>query len=155
MFEKIINFMPHWRYRVVKPFKQMLKDGISLEMYYCIQLLKEIGTPITMSEIAKITKMPKQQMTKMVNKLIEHNFVNRVTDESDRRIIRLELTEKAEEYINCFIENDAIYFNDFFDSLTEEETDEFFGALDVMHNILIKKAKDEKYGRKERSDGEC
>ena len=103
----LLAIMPQWHYWFAKPFKRLLDDGVSLEMYYCIQFLRLNGETMTMSELAATTGMTKQQMTKIVNRLIEHNFVERVSDPDDRRIIRLKIKDKAESYINRFLDRDA------------------------------------------------
>ena len=33
---ELLDLLPPWKYRITKPFEQMLEEGISLEMYYCI-----------------------------------------------------------------------------------------------------------------------
>ncbi len=38
--EESLGLLPQWNYRIIKPFKQLLDEGISLEMYYCIQILR-------------------------------------------------------------------------------------------------------------------
>ena len=51
--EELLALMPVWNYRIAKPFKQMLDEGVSLEMYYCIQTLRWYGGTLTMSELAR------------------------------------------------------------------------------------------------------
>lgn len=105
--ELLLGLMPWWNYQIAKPFKQLLDEGVSLEMYYCIQTLRWLGGTMTMSELANWTKMPKQQMTKMVNRLVEQEFVERIDDPQDRRIIKIQITDKALEYIDHFLKNTA------------------------------------------------
>lgn len=128
--------MPQWHYWFAKPFKRILDNGVSLEMYYCIQFLRMHGETMTMSELAETTDMPKQQMTKIVNRLIGLNFVERVSDPADRRIIRLKITDKAENYINGFLDKDAAYFKDFFDGLSQSDRDELAQALKSLLRIF-------------------
>lgn len=121
MQELLLAMLPQWHYKIAKPFKQMLDNGVSLEMYYCIQMLRMNNNEVSMTEFARITKMPKQQMTKMVNKLIEFEFVERVSDPDDRRIIKLRITQKANEYINHFLEKEAVYYKKMFECMDEEK----------------------------------
>ena len=132
----LLAIMPQWHYWFAKPFKRLLDDGVSLEMYYCIQFLRLNGETMTMSELAATTGMTKQQMTKIVNRLIEHNFVERVSDPDDRRIIRLKIKDKAESYINRFLDRDAAYFKEFFDELAPSDRDELAQALATLLRIF-------------------
>lgn len=107
MQQMLLAVLPQWHYRIAKPFKQLLEEGVSLEMYYCIQTLRWGGGTMTMSELAQWVQMPKQQMTKMVNRLVEHRFVERVFDPADRRIIKIRVTDQALAYIDHFLKENA------------------------------------------------
>ena len=123
--------MPQWYCHIAKPFKQLMRDGISLNMYYCIQILQNCGQSLTMSELARYMHIPKQQMTKLCNKLIEQQFVERLPDPDDRRIIRLSLTDRAQEYTERFLREDASYYKD----IPLEQLDQAFNiALSDPYN---------------------
>ena len=151
--EMLLAIMPRWHYWFAKPFKRLLDDGVSLEMYYSIQFLRLNGETMTMSELAAATGMTKQQMTKIVNRLIEHSFVERVSDPDDRRIIRLKITKEALNYIDGFLDKDAAYFKEFFDDLSENDRDELGGAFETLLKIFDALPHDEfRFGRRH---GEC
>lgn len=137
--ENLLSLMPVWNYQIAKPFKQLLDEGISLEMYYCIRTLQWNGGCATMTEIAKWTKMPKQQMTKLVNRLVQCDFVKRFDDPSDRRIVKIQLTDKATEFIDYFIEHDASCFRPLLEKMSSSDLQKFSDALkqliQVFHNI--------------------
>lgn len=136
--EMLLALMPHWNYRIAKPFKQMLDSGVSLEMYYCIQTLRWYGGSLTMSELAGIVKMPKQQMTKMVNRLVECQFVKRMYDLADRRVIRIQLTENALNYINHFLEQDAGCFRDLLEEMSPSDRERFSEAIRTIADVFAK-----------------
>lgn len=133
--ELLLNLMPAWNYQIAKPFKQLLDEGISLEMYYCIQMLRWYGGSMTMSELAAQTRMPKQQMTKMVNRLVVQQLVEREDDPQDRRIVRIRITDKALEYIDRFLENEA-GFHEFLDQLDEEGKRKLQTALKLLFEVF-------------------
>ncbi len=54
---------------------------------------------LSISEIAKKLNIYKPNMTPILDKLIQEGFVIRCEDSKDRRILRIELTEKAHEFI--------------------------------------------------------
>lgn len=138
MQELVLATMPQWHYRLAKPFKKLLDEGVSLEMYYCIQTLRRSDEAMTMSELARWARMPKQQMTKMVNRLIDGGFAERVPDPSDRRVIRLRITDRAAEYADRFLEREAAYYRRLFDSMESADRDAFGEALAVMHRVFDK-----------------
>ncbi len=134
--ESLLKLLPMWNYQIAKPFKQLLDDGISLDMYYCIRALKWNGGCSTMTEIAKWAKMPKQQTTKLVNRLVEYGFVTRLDDPTDRRIVKIQLTDKATEFIDYFIEHDASCFRPLLEQMNDQELQDFSNALNRLTEIF-------------------
>lgn len=53
----------------------------------------------SISETAKNLTISKPNMTPIIDKLIAEGMVNRYNDPDDRRILRIELTEKARDFI--------------------------------------------------------
>lgn len=78
--ELLLDTIPAWHYWFARPFKRMLNDGVSLDMYYCIQSMRRSGRTMTMTELANFARMPKQQMSKLVDKLVEGGFAERLSD---------------------------------------------------------------------------
>ena len=139
--ELLLNLMPMWNYQIAKPFKQLLDEGVSLEMYYCIQMLRWQGGAMTMSQLARQTKMPKQQMTKLVNRLVEQRLVSRTDDLLDRRVINIQLTKEGLEYRDHFLENEGS-FSRFLDKLDEEQKEKFRKALEIMFEVFLQTSGD-------------
>lgn len=128
--------MPCWNYQIAKPFKQLLDEGISLEMYYCLKTLEWAGGSATMSQIAAWTKVPRHQMTKMVNKLVEQEFVERFDDSSDRRIVKIRLTEKANQYTEHFLSHNAACFLPLLEQMSKQDLKDFSHSLDELYRIF-------------------
>lgn len=42
--ELLLDTIPAWHYWFARPFKRMLNDGVSLDMYYCIQSMRRSAT---------------------------------------------------------------------------------------------------------------
>lgn len=135
---ELLYMLPQWNYRIAKPFKQLLDEGISLEMYYCLQILNWLGGRATMSELGKWTYMPKQQMTKMANRLVEHQFVERTYDPSNRRVIHIQITAVALDYIEHFLTQNAKCFRTLLEQMSREDRAAFQAALGTMSAIFDK-----------------
>lgn len=136
--ETLLGVLPVWNYKIEKPFKQLLDEGVSLEMYYCIRTLQWHG-PLTMTELAHLVKMPKQQMTKMVNRLVEQGFAKRIYDPSDRRVIKIEITNNAQKYIDRFLTQDAECFQKLLEQMSETDRSDFMQAIRTLMRILYKR----------------
>ena len=103
--------------------------------------MRRSNRTMTMTELANFARMPKQQMSKLVDKLVEGGFAERLSDPDDRRVIRLRATEKADEYVASFLEKDAAEFRAFFDQLEGEERETFCTALRTIHDTFEAKRK--------------
>lgn len=54
--ENLLLLLPHLNYKIIRPIKQLLDDGVSLEMYYCLQILRA-RHEMTMTEFAEYIHM--------------------------------------------------------------------------------------------------
>lgn len=134
--ELLLSAMPLWHFCIAKPFKEKLDERVSIGMYYCLRHIGKYNGEITMSELARQVQCPKQQMTKTVNKLIECQMVERVSDPMDRRIIRLRLTEEGMQFIDHFLSEDAAYFLDMLNAMNTQDQQDFQQALETLCRIL-------------------
>ncbi len=136
--EELLWLLPQWNSRIAKPFKQLLDEGISIEMYYCMRLLHWMGGIATMTELGNVALIPKQNMTKMVNRMVEQDFVERVYDPKNRRIIRIKLTDKSCDYINHFLDEDAGCFKNLLQQMDENDLAVFGKAIKDIFEIFNK-----------------
>jgi DNA-binding MarR family transcriptional regulator len=62
--------------------------------------------PITMGELSRSLDVPLSKATRIVDWLVKNNYVQRLPDPNDRRVVRVDLTEEGQEMyrtINEFI----------------------------------------------------
>ena len=123
--EELLRLLPYWHYRIDKPFKAFMKDKMSLETYYCLQVLLRKG-PMTMTELTRHLNVSKQQATKLIEILCIHDFVRRLPTEHDRRCIVIEVTERAKDYMINTIYKDT----SFADKLERELGPDDMGRLE-------------------------
>jgi len=84
-----------------------------------------------MSELAAEMKISKQQLTPLIDKLIESNMVIRRNDEQDRRIILIEITETGK----CSFEELKVMIKS---AIREKLAVLPEDDLQELHNILIR-----------------
>lgn len=128
--------VPQWHYRIARPFKQFRESGITPEAYHCLQVLLWQGDGMTMSELAGLARMSRQQTTKVVDRLIRGGFAQRESDPSDRRLIRLRTTAYAKEYVEQFRRQQADYYETMFEEMGEEDRLAFGAALEVLNGVF-------------------
>jgi DNA-binding MarR family transcriptional regulator len=113
-------------------------DGdIKLPHFEIMRLLKEEGT----SHPAKIGErllIAKAQMTYLIDKLVELDFVKREMDEIDRRTINITLTHKGTKVLE---KQDNLVFDavrDNMSSLTDVELEALSDSLRNLRDILFR-----------------
>ena len=135
--QNLLIAMPVWHSKLVRPFKDTLNGEMSLETYYCLETVKMRGTA-TMTELARQLKVPKQQATKLVDRLSENQFVERVHNQEDRRVTWIRLTPKAVSYLDEYYLKNRVFIQMLEEQLTEEELQRLNEAARVLNEILPK-----------------
>jgi len=69
--------------------------GLSVSQAYSLRALAERG-PLTMGELAEDLGLSLSTMTRSVHPLVEQALLRRVSDPSDRRVCRIELTKEGQ-----------------------------------------------------------
>lgn len=134
--ESLLTVMPYWNYRISKPFKHLLDDGVSLEMYYCLQIIRSFEKAPTMSELGQKVRMSKQQMTKIMNRLDELAFVERRHDPINRRAVRVYITDTALRYVEDFRRKKTACFYEILENMDEQDQADFKQAIDTLIRVL-------------------
>lgn len=137
IMDDLLAVLPYWHFKVNKTMKQSLNSEMSLETYYCLQTLRKEGA-MTMTEIAHRLKVPKQQATKLIGKLHEHQFVERLQDGGDKRCIRIRITDTAIKYLDRERDQDYVYIKQLKEQIGLDEMLKFGEALEILLEILPK-----------------
>lgn len=136
--ELLLKLLPLWQNKIVRPFKQILDDGITPEMYNCMQFLLWFDDGIAMTELSRTLRLPKQRMTKLADRLVREGFAARGSDPADRRIIKIALTDKARRYLEGVLSQDIESYKENFKSLDPQEMEEFQSAIETLFRLLSK-----------------
>lgn len=148
MQDLLLRLIPHWHCFVAKPFKNALEKGLSLDMYCCVRILQEKRRRCSMTAIAKRMHMSKQQMTKLVDGLAEQGLVERKADSGDRRIMHLQVTQKAKSRINRLFSEESAYFRALYEQIPPEDRDRFCEALQTLDDVFTSVASAQNTERK-------
>lgn len=135
--QNLLVVLPSWNARLVRPFRETLNKEMSLETYYCLETIK-LHDSVTMTELAQYLQVPKQQVTKLVDKLSQYQFIERIYDERDRRRIRIRLTNTAVSYIDEYYMKNTKFIENMEEKLTNEELEQLNCAMTSLMEILPK-----------------
>lgn len=83
-------------------------------------------------EISEELSFPMSTLTGIFNKLVSKELVNRDRCESDRRVVRVNLTEKGYEAATIKQKNSRDFAQSILSRLTEDEQDQFLSLLEKI-----------------------
>ena len=85
--QELLDMMVLYNEKVLRQVKDSFKDTFSPAQFFTLSAIVS-SEGMSMSQLAHISSMQKQQVTKLVNFLVDHQYVIRVPCQKDRRIIR-------------------------------------------------------------------
>lgn len=113
------------------------KLDITSQHLHILLNLKEKGT-LTVSQLANILDICKPNITPLIQKLIDKGYVERNTDEKDRRYIYIKLTNEGREFL---IIHKQLLIQDLKNKMfdfSEEDLEKLEGALQDLKSVLSK-----------------
>ncbi|MGL5256911.1 MAG: MarR family winged helix-turn-helix transcriptional regulator [Proteocatella sp.] len=135
--EQFFQLIMQLHKKVLKPEEFMKGLPIPPSHAKVIFYLSHKGsTPV--SVIAKELLISKPNMTPIIDKLFEEGYVNRYEDSKDRRILRVEVTEKAKDILKLKKE---LAVKSLISKLSELEDEDIYNLnnnLESICNILKK-----------------
>lgn len=101
-------------------WKQIYAQTFPGSQSYIMFLLQQNG-PLKMSELADDLHITAGAVTSASNHLIEHNYITRIWDEKDRRIIRLDLTNKGRSTLKELQNEGRIIMKSVFSDVSDDD----------------------------------
>lgn len=134
-YNDIFNFINFTYYKLLVPYHNSFKEVLSPLQFYTLCVIKYYKT-ITMTQLSISMKMPKQNMTKIINKLINVGFIERLNDPKDKRITNITLSEEGNNFLINTAKFNAKKINNSIIDLGEEKAENFYNAINTLNNIL-------------------
>ncbi|MGI6538453.1 MAG: MarR family winged helix-turn-helix transcriptional regulator [Caldicoprobacterales bacterium] len=135
--EKTIYFSLLTVEKIIKLLKKTYKEDLTFYEFYALLTVNYYGDT-TMTDFAENLGIKKQQATRIINNLVEKGYVQRIYDESDRRIVFIRLTQEAKRYLDEHKMNANALFVDSMEDIGESEIKELQNAIETINRILPK-----------------
>lgn len=135
--ENFLSLLSFMRGRIFRPAELITRNHLSPLQMHAISILHKEGN-VTMTELAERLKISKQQLTSIVNKLIDSGMVVRKADEQDRRLVRLEITDTGRGSFHALHAELKRNFAEKLSQLSDAELDELGQLLTRILEILKK-----------------
>jgi DNA-binding MarR family transcriptional regulator len=123
----------HARIRELLP-ERVSEHDADFNLYYELGvILSEAQTPMTMGELSQAVEVPLSTATRIVDSLVDTGYAERLSDPSDRRIVRVGLTLKGQEMYRAIEEMIRRRIERLLRRFTPDECETL---LRLMHKIL-------------------
>ena len=93
---------------------------------------------ITQSELSNISLKKPATITTMINRLEHMGYINRVSDDNDKRIVRLYLTDLGRKKYYQLLNLKRIMSNNIFNGMSDEDISNIYNLLIKIKNNLEK-----------------
>ncbi len=110
---------------------------MSFAHYLTLIMLKDRGD-LSISEIGNQIGMKKQNMTYLTNKLVEEGLIQRLHDMSDRRVIKITLTIKGNEYLDKWRKNKIEETKKDFSFYDDNDMKEIYSSIENIKQVFLK-----------------
>lgn len=120
--------------RVRKAFRSLvsIKDiPISMTQLTCLNILEKNGT-MSMSELASDLNMSNQQLTKVVDALVEFDMVERFIDPSNRRKIFARVTEHGHQTLQSLSKEVDRKMSFLVSKMSQEDADKLYTSIQTI-----------------------
>ncbi|MGL5348219.1 MAG: MarR family winged helix-turn-helix transcriptional regulator [Peptostreptococcaceae bacterium] len=135
IIEKFIKAMPLFQKKLLRPQCCDNKQNLTHSHLQIMVILKERGkSPI--SDVAKRLLISTPNMTKLLNKLIDEELVERFPDKKDRRIINIDLTQKGNDLLSDRFQNLKSTFRNKLSTVSNDQLVKLDFSLTTLLEVL-------------------
>jgi len=153
LFELVQRFI-HLRPKLVIPenvarFRQQMQDlklgGATNQedrafIFRIFIILERSGTPPTMGELSTELGIPLSSATRIIDGLVSGNFIERIPDESDRRVVRVQMTTTGKEIYQTAMEFNKQRIAHLLSKFTLDEQTQLLHLMNKMFDSLMEEA---------------
>jgi DNA-binding MarR family transcriptional regulator len=111
--------------------RELLGGGMTSSEFTVIRLIEEQGA-LKASEISKLMEVSASHITSVTDSLVEKGFITRQRSSEDRRVVELALTDDGKSMLVHFKKKKSLYFQQLFQSFSEEEIHYFTKLIEKM-----------------------
>jgi DNA-binding MarR family transcriptional regulator len=134
--------LQHLLYQLVRAYELcdrtcLAQNGITTAQGYSLLAFPKDGC-LTMNELSETMKLSNSTMTRMVDQLVQKGLVFRRSDEADRRVVLVQLTERGHSARRTLEDALQEVFNRVVNGLQPDERPMILYALEQIINSLGK-----------------
>jgi DNA-binding MarR family transcriptional regulator len=129
--ERFRSALQTLRKRTVQDFNSQDNYGLTGPQFYILYMIREKGTCMV-SVLAEEMDVKPSAISVMIDRLVNHNFVVRLADKNDRRVVLLQITDAGLHAVKQLVQRSNEMLGDYFNKLSETEVEVMIHTLEKM-----------------------
>ena len=109
--------------------------GFTPPQLIVLKYVKESDS-VTMSDISNEMGLGSSTTSGIIDRLVKQDMLARSRSDSDRRVIYINLTEKAKEMISKIHLNHEVFYQNLFSKLSEGDKEQMTKFLEKLYSVL-------------------
>ncbi|MFA5008461.1 MAG: MarR family transcriptional regulator [Candidatus Omnitrophota bacterium] len=115
------------------------KSKITLPQFFVLEFLGREGES-KMTELAHFMNVTTAAMTGIVDRLVREEYIERVYDKADRRIIKVKLTSAGNNLVRKICERKQQMVIKIFEKISETDREHYLRILNQINKILLEES---------------
>lgn len=136
LFQKFVTFTTAV-HQITYDMTKDVKSGEITPVQYRILEYITVSQPVTLSAISECMNMSMPNTSRELRKLSEKQFIEKITDDEDRRKQSIRLSEKGSAMMNESFQRIESRFKQRMEQASEEDLLEIERALEVLHSKVF------------------
>ena len=137
MMEDLYTLFPLVRKKLFMHRKHHRGDKLPPSHYQVLGILRKRGE-LPMSEIGRLAHIHKSNMTALTDKLVDEGVAERIPDATDRRRIKLAISEQGREKLGHWKKQQYNDIKTRISSLSEEDQEKLYRSVKDIKEIIKK-----------------
>lgn len=121
--------------RLARLLRQQAVDDLTPTMRAAVGTIAREG-PLTLGELAASEQVAPPTVTKVVAKLEERGLVEREADPTDRRVVRVVLSDRGERWLEADRQRRHAWLAERIGNLDAVERDRLVSAVDAIESLI-------------------
>lgn len=137
LIANLLCIVPRINKTFLRPLEQKALSNLSPTQAQAVRIL-ESHDLLSMTHLSNEMDISKQQLTKVVNTLVEKGYVERVEDKTNRRLVLIRLTMYGRSQIKKSTQQVVDTLRPRFDQFSDEEKAALIQSTNTMKRIMEK-----------------
>ena len=115
----------------------LTEQGLTMEQYLVLVTIKYHDVPIRITDVARWLERSTNSITMIVDRMVKAGLLRRVRDRSDRRVVNVFLTSKAENALGPANPAAWEFMQQGMSSLSSKDKNAFASLLEMINHKLL------------------